>query len=415
MIDKPLTVLVSVYACGPSWGSEIGMGWNWVIHLSNYCQLHVITEAAFKEDIEKKIPELNLKFNPIFYYNDIGDKGRRLFWKQGSFLFYRYYKKWQQKALQIAENIIKNNHIDIVHQLNMIGYREPGYLWKINTIPYIIGPIGGYEQFPLAYFSLLNTRDKVFYGARNIINYLQSNLLSRPKKAYTKAVFAIVATKSGYRKIQRYTTNNPILISEVGAYPNIGEDKLFANKKEKEKFVITWVGILSGRKGLPLALKAIAKSKFKNKIILNVVGYGNNKKDFKKLAKSLQLENVVWHGKLPNVEAKRIIQGSNLFFLTSLLEATSTVVFEALQSKTPVLCHDICGFGSVIDENCGVKIPLINPEKSVELFSLEIDNLIENPEKLYQMQKGCKKTIKDHYWENKGLKMMKLYKRCLES
>jgi hypothetical protein len=26
--------------------------------------------------------------------------------------------------------------------LNMIGYREPGYLWKLN-VPFVWGPMGG--------------------------------------------------------------------------------------------------------------------------------------------------------------------------------------------------------------------------------------------------------------------------------
>ena len=52
---KPIKVIVSAYACGPKWGSEIGMGWNWVINLAQYCELTVITEFGFKEDIEEAV------------------------------------------------------------------------------------------------------------------------------------------------------------------------------------------------------------------------------------------------------------------------------------------------------------------------------------------------------------------------
>lgn len=105
-MNKPLKVLVSAYACGPNWGSEIGMGWNWVIHLSDYCELVVITEFDFKKDIESKLPELNLKHTPQFHYIDVGEKARELFWKQGSFLFYRYYKMWQKKGICSCRTII---------------------------------------------------------------------------------------------------------------------------------------------------------------------------------------------------------------------------------------------------------------------------------------------------------------------
>ena len=63
-------------------------------------------------------------------------------WNQGDWRFYKYYKEWQWKTYVIAKEIIQQHHIDIVHQLNMIGFREPGYLWKLG-IPYLWGPIGG--------------------------------------------------------------------------------------------------------------------------------------------------------------------------------------------------------------------------------------------------------------------------------
>ena len=96
--NNTLKVLISSFACGPYWGSEVGMGWNWIINLSQFCQIYVITEKGFKNEIENEIPKLNLKNIPTFYYIDIGDKGRNLFWKQGSLLFYHYYNKWQKKA-----------------------------------------------------------------------------------------------------------------------------------------------------------------------------------------------------------------------------------------------------------------------------------------------------------------------------
>ncbi|WAC01154.1 hypothetical protein N7U66_13440 [Lacinutrix neustonica] len=128
MENKPLHTLVSAFACGPHWGSEIGMGWNWVISTSNFCQLTVITELGFKKDIEAVLPDLEIKFPPKFYYIDIGARGRKLFWKQGAASFYSHYKRWQKKAYVLAKELLEKEDFDVIHQLNMIGYREPGYL-----------------------------------------------------------------------------------------------------------------------------------------------------------------------------------------------------------------------------------------------------------------------------------------------
>lgn len=36
------------------------------------------------------------------------------------------------ETYEMAKDIIAKQKIDIIHQLNMIGFREPGYLWKIE-------------------------------------------------------------------------------------------------------------------------------------------------------------------------------------------------------------------------------------------------------------------------------------------
>ncbi|WP_051477574.1 glycosyltransferase family 4 protein [Aquimarina pacifica] len=412
MESKPMHILVSAYACGPNWGSEIGMGWNWVMSISNYCKLTVITELGFKKDIEEVISELDIKFVPDFHYIDIGERGRMLFWKQGSASFYTHYKRWQKKALDLAKELISKEQFDIVHQLNMIGYREPGYLWKLDDIPYVIGPVGGYNQFPISYFSVLDFRNKLFYLTRNIINRIQMIFSSRPKKAYKRADYVILASPTGKENVSRHARTNPIIIPETGAHKLPIDYNIKVT--DNEKLVLVWVGFITGRKALPIALKTIAKSKYKDNLILNIVGDGPSANLYKTMAEQLGLDNVNWLGSVTHKEAKKLIEASDMLFFTSVLEATSTVVFEALQANTPVLCHDTCGFGNVIDDSCGIKIPLENVSNSIEMFSEKIDQLIENPEQLKDLKKGCSERIKDYYWDEKGKKTYDIYKKCLE-
>lgn len=53
-------------------------------------------------------------------------------WNQGDWRFYKYYKEWQWKTYLLAKDICKVEKMDVLHQLNMIGFREPGYLWKLS-------------------------------------------------------------------------------------------------------------------------------------------------------------------------------------------------------------------------------------------------------------------------------------------
>lgn len=407
-----MNVLISAYACGPYWGSEIGMGWNWIINISNFCQLTVITEKGFEDDINKEFPNLKTKYKPQFVYIDIGEKGRKLFWKQGSFLFYHYYKKWQKKVYKTALNLIKENNFDIVHQLNIIGFREPGYLWKIKNIPYIIGPIGGYSQFPYRYYSLLSLKDALFYISRNLINNLQISFSKRPKLAYKKACRTIIATPSGFKQVSKYSNSTPIIIPETGSY------KLDCNTENstfylsKGKLNLCWVGINKGSKALKIALKALAKTNNPDKFILHIIGDETNNNKTIALAKKLNLNNIIWHGRIENSETKKIMGDCDLLFFTSLLEATSTVVFEALERNTPVLCHDAHGFGNVIDKTCGIKIAMKSPKNSINEFAKSLDYLLENPNVLIELKKGCSSRLEYFLWSYKTEKVYEIYKKC---
>ena len=67
-----MKILINAYACSPGMGSEPGMAWNWCLHLAKHCELHIITEGEFRDNIEAVVPTLPQGKNMHFYYNPIG-------------------------------------------------------------------------------------------------------------------------------------------------------------------------------------------------------------------------------------------------------------------------------------------------------------------------------------------------------
>ena len=51
MTSKP-KIFVSAYACEPGLGSEIGVGWHWVLEMSRYFELWVLTRESNRPTIE---------------------------------------------------------------------------------------------------------------------------------------------------------------------------------------------------------------------------------------------------------------------------------------------------------------------------------------------------------------------------
>ena len=72
---------MSAYACEPHLGSEIGVGWHWVIEMSKYFELWVLTRKSNQSNIETWIAthpyeSINFIYFDLPYY--------LRFWKKGS-------------------------------------------------------------------------------------------------------------------------------------------------------------------------------------------------------------------------------------------------------------------------------------------------------------------------------------------
>lgn len=411
-----LSILINAYACSPGMGSEPGMAWNWCVNLAKHCELHIITEGEFREKIETALPTLPQGKNMHFYYNPVSEEIRKMCWNQGDWRFYKYYKQWQWKTYEMAKEIIAKQHIDIVHQLNMIGFREPGYLWKIKEKPFVWGPIGGLKQFPEAYLQGCGMKMRLFNKLKNRINIYQIKHDKRVHQALTKADLLISSIPDSYHAIKRYKQLESVIIPETGCFKNKRpNDKKY--ETSKEGLHLLWVGKFDFRKQLRIALETIAQLKHLSNLHLSICGTGNEQQNsyYKQLADNLGItQSITWHGNLKNEEVLERMKETDMFFFTSVSEDTSTVVLEAVSCQLPVLCFDACGFGYVINEKVGIKIPLSNPQQSVNEFAEKINYLYQHKEVLQTLANNCPQRQEELSWDKKAKEMVELYNRIIK-
>lgn len=411
-----LSILINAYACSPNMGSEPGMAWNWCVNLAKYCELHIITEGEFKENIEKALPTLIQGKNMHFYYNPVSDKIRKMCWNQGDWRFYYYYNKWQKKTLLIANEILNEHHIDLIHQLNMVGFREPGYLWKIKNKPFVWGPIAGIGSIPFSFMKDSNLKFKLFYILKNQITALQLKYSSKVNSALKSSSLLITATPETGQVIKKIHNIDSIQINETGCSLKEYTSDI---KKDDAFFDILWVGRFIYTKQLKLALDVIYKIKKLKNIRFHIVGQAFNTietEKYKKYAHSLGIDNIcIWHGQIPNNEVQMLMQRAHLFFFTSIFEATSTVILEAIQNKLPIVCFDRCGFGPIVDSSIGRKIQLTTPQNAIIDFAREITELYNHKDLLDIMSKNCIKKQQELSWDNKAKQMVELYNSIIKN
>jgi glycosyltransferase involved in cell wall biosynthesis len=393
------------------------VGWNVVTRLAKFHDVTVLygdigKEQVYREQIEEWT-EKNGEINGLtFCYVPQGKLGHLIHQlsvrvRPLHFLYYWAYRCWLKQAYKKALLLLSEIHFDVSHQLTFVSCREPGYLWKL-PISFVWGPINGADNIPWKYFGGLSFGAKFRYGFRNIINSIQV-VGSKTVRAAAHASSSIWAvTDADLKMVDRWgeraeqMTETGVILQE-GARPRYFDDT--------RPLRVVWSGLLEGRKALHLLIKAIARLDGSGKRIeLWILGEGPEASRWKKLAVNLGIEErVVWYGRLPLSEAQSLMAEADVFVFSSIKEASSTVVMEALACGLPVICHDTCGMGHVVNASCGIKIPLKSPKISIAGFSAALRNLLDNPERIAQLSAGALERGQLFSWDKKVEHIAKCY------
>lgn len=211
-------VLVSVYACSPYRGSEPGMGWHFLKTIAQDNEVWaIVEEEKWRSDIERYLVEHPTEMQNV-HWNFIHKPRARLLRKIWPPSYYWFYRIWQWRAYKKACELHKVVGFDLVHQLNMVGFREPGYLWKMD-VPFIWGPIGGLGYTDWRLLPLLGCIGAMEFAARNIINWIHAHVLIRPRHAARKAASKgrlLVATEENRNEALKLWGVESVVMCEIG-------------------------------------------------------------------------------------------------------------------------------------------------------------------------------------------------------
>lgn len=406
-------ILISAFACSPVRGSESAVGWNVATRLGQTHDVVLLFGEndhgyRFREEIERYLAEHGpipgVSFVPVAHTKfsrvcqRIHDAG---IWA----VYYLGYRSWQRQAFHVAKRLTAAEGFDLVHQLNMIGYREPGYLWRLN-VPFVWGPIGGASNLPWAYFGKMSGRGRLFYGARNLLNEAQKRLRGRPRSAARRAAKCWVVDPASQAMLQSWGCESETLL-EAGT-----ELSLPARLRKRAPGVplrICWSGEQVDRKCLPILLDAIAGLAVESRPHLSVLGQGHETFRWKARAGELGLTSIDWIGRVPRSEALEVMGACDVLVLTSLQEATSLVVVESLSMAMPVVCHDACGMAIAVTPKCGIKVPMVDYASSVAGFRTAIERLSESAGLLETLSEGALNRSRELTWEKMAARISAEY------
>ena len=268
-MDK--NILVLAYAISPTRGSEYSVAWNYVAHMSKYCHLTVLygTSGEHMGDCEEMERWANEHPNEqiCFVLVHPNKWANLLNWpnRHGLFVytFYYAYQAWQKQAYRKAKELMRGEHFDLVHYVGMIGYREPGYLWKLG-LPYVWGPVGGANNAPRQLMKRMPWLGRMKQLFRNVANTIQFYTKCRLKQALAATDVLMTATSENQARFRKVHHKDSICLPENAI---TGEIALNRDKfRQPDKYRLIVVGTLDARKSVNIFLEALTQVKHKDRL-----------------------------------------------------------------------------------------------------------------------------------------------------
>lgn len=155
--------------------------------------------------------------------------------------------------------------------------------------------------------------------------------------------------------------------------------------KNKDKFTIVVVGRYSSEKAQQVIIKAVAKSKYKDKIHLILAGEGPKRRHYKKLVKKNGVDCEMRF--FDHEELKEVLNAADLYVHTAYVELESIACLEAIVTGlVPIICNSKRSAARFFaqDDRC-----LYQKWDSEDLKN-KIEYFMENPKEL----DACRKKYK---------------------
>ncbi len=409
-----MKVLLMAYECSPWRGSEWAVGWGRLLQAARFTEPHIITSEENFQALTRAREQGLVPTNVHFYTPPPDARLRILSKRQALFAYnYRAYHHWQKLAFRLARELHSREHFDLVHQINVCTFREPGYTWQLG-IPFLWGPVGGTQNFPARFLTMLPPVEAFKEGMRSISNRISLRFKSRVRAAARAAAMIIGANSTNQRDYERVFHRPSDMLIETGLQQISEPDRLRFQERlgnSGTPLKILWSGEMQSRKALPILLRALAKLS-DVPFMLTVLGDGPQLGRWKQLTQRLGLaQRVTFFGRLPFPEAVAQMDQAELFCFPSLRDTSGNVVLEALAAGVPVVCFDHQGVGDIITPECGVKLPVISPARAIEDLARTIRQLANDPPCLLHMSEAATIRARDFLWDKSGDWMFAAYRK----
>jgi glycosyltransferase involved in cell wall biosynthesis len=369
-----MKVLAVGYACNPEGGSEQAVGWNAVCRLAIHHDVWVLTDDHNRSGWMKAREEGRVPSNVTvrFLRDSSACNQNRFIAHVQSWL---NYSDFTRKVFAAARTWHAEIGFDLCHQVTIAAWRMPSPLWRL-PIPFIWGPVGGAGYIPHSFRSMLSPSARLFETARDFSNRLA--IRSRAfRDCVERSTMVIAANEETEQLLKPYRKEAPMIRLPVTTLAAESITRLTSGIRPERTGVLRMFagGNMEGRKGVALALQAIARAA-KNGIRVHytIAGGGPEIPSLRALAQSLGIEDhVEFHPGFRGDDYVRALQGSDVYFLPSFRETMGMTLVEAILAGCYPVVADTSAQGEIVRMAGGIAVPVQSMEGLITGLSEAIE------------------------------------------
>ena len=397
-MNSHLKIFVSAYACEPDLGSEIGVGWHWVLEMSKYFDLWVLTRKSNQVNIEEWLSKNPLPNKINFIYYDLPQRMR--FWKKGLRGVRTYYVLWQMLTNSIVKKTMEENHIEIFHLLTYGNALWPVSRYGQNKF-FIWGPTGVGDYIPFEFSRHYGLKWQIIELIRRLaMKTLPLNIGFRQRCKNAKLI--LCKTEATKNSMPLKFRNKAILFTDVAVEPLVVTQYLKEYTSSETTNYLS-VGRLDAWRGFDLLIEAFAKVIQKTQNIrLEIIGNGSDRKRLQSLIIKNHLENyITLTGHVSKEDYYSKMAQCDVVVNPCLKEGGVTTAFDSMSFGKPLICIDTGGYTKYFNNDYAEVIPRTTRNEVINILHKAIIKLTDIDVRMIKGKKALN-AARLYTWEEKG-------------
>lgn len=393
-----MRILLSAFAFGPGEGSESGSAWTWANHLAEEHEVVVVTDGHNLARIGAKVAELKHPRLTVLYFRPWWCRRLRVTTWTSQLVF----GQWQLGLMFLARRLHRERPFDLLHHISYGAFRQASWLGFVGP-PAVFGPVGGGEDAPWRFKRSLPVGEKLREIARAVVNRVATlNPFWRWALSRIDLVFA--RTPETLAWLPQGVQQRAVIAQETGA--PAGRLPIATGWSSGQRVELIFAGRLLGLKGVQFAIGALAELIHRGgDVRLTIIGSGPMEQPLRAQARRLGLadaERLLFIPFLPQAELFKRYAAAHVLMFPSLRDAGGNVVQEALSAGLPVVCLNLGGPPSFVDDSCGRAVPARDASDEDELvlrLADAVQAVTASTERWHSLHRGALARANELTWD----------------